>query len=52
VNSQQSILAPVKNQSCQIFTSDYALHWWDYEGGYDTVFAELGWNNTAAQEIG
>jgi hypothetical protein len=26
------------------FTSDYALYWFDYEAGYDTVFAEFGWN--------
>ena len=26
------------------FTSDYALYWFDYQAGYDTVFAELGWN--------
>jgi len=35
-----------------LFTADYVLHWWDYQIGYDTVFAELGWNNTVAQEIG
>ena len=28
----------------QLFTSDYALYWYDYEAGYDTVFAEFGWN--------
>jgi hypothetical protein len=50
--SQQTILSSVKNQSYQLFTSDYALYWWDYQGGYDTVFAQLGWNNTVAQEIG
>jgi len=27
-----------------LFTSDYALYWFDYKSGYDTVFAELGWN--------
>jgi hypothetical protein len=27
-----------------LFTSDYALYNFDYEAGYDTVFAELGWN--------
>ena len=27
-----------------LFTSDYALYWFDYEAGYDTVFAEFGWN--------
>ncbi len=26
------------------FTSDYALYWYDYKSGYDTVFAEFGWN--------
>ncbi len=35
-----------------LFTADYVLPWWDYQIGYDTVFAELGWNNTVAQEIG
>ncbi|XHH07692.1 MAG: hypothetical protein ACFCUE_08910 [Candidatus Bathyarchaeia archaeon] len=34
-----------------VMTSDYALYWWDYQGGYDTVFAELGWNNSVAQEV-
>ncbi len=28
----------------QLFTSDYALYWYDYEAGYDTVFAEFGMN--------
>ncbi|MFA5365432.1 MAG: hypothetical protein WC325_09670 [Candidatus Bathyarchaeia archaeon] len=35
-----------------LFTSDYGLYWWDYLSGYDFVLAQLGWNNTAAQEIG
>lgn len=25
-----------------VFTSDYALYWFDYEAGYSTVFVELG----------
>ena len=28
----------------QLFTSDYGLYWFDYQAGYDTVFAEYGWN--------
>ena len=28
----------------QLFTSDYALYWYDYEAGYDTVFAEFTMN--------
>jgi hypothetical protein len=31
-----------KNNSIPLFTSDYALYWWDYLGGYDTIFVELG----------
>jgi hypothetical protein len=27
-----------------LFTSDYALYWFDYRTGYDVVFAEFGWN--------
>ena len=26
-----------------LYTSDYALYWFDYKAGYDTVFAEFGW---------
>ncbi len=28
----------------QLFTSDYSLYWYDYLGGYDTVFAEFALN--------
>jgi hypothetical protein len=53
VASQQETLSQIRDQSTvNIFTSDYALHWWDYQGGYDVVLAHLGWNNTVAQEIG
>jgi hypothetical protein len=27
-----------------LYTSDYALYWFDYKAGYDTIFAEFGWN--------
>jgi hypothetical protein len=29
----------------QLFTSDYGLYWFDYQAGYDTIFAEYGWNS-------
>jgi hypothetical protein len=52
-NAMQTAANKVRNQSdLKLFTSDYALYWWDYKGGYDTVFAQLGWNNSVAQEIG
>jgi len=40
-----------KNTSLPIFTSDYALYWFDYLAGYDTVFVELGWNHSRTQQI-
>ena len=27
-----------------LFMSDYSLYWFDYQAGYDVVFAEFGWN--------
>jgi len=41
----------LKNTSVKICTSDYCLYWFDYLGGYDTMFAELGWNHSVAQQI-
>jgi hypothetical protein len=32
------------NSEYQLFTSDYSLYWYDYEAGYDTVFAEFALN--------
>jgi hypothetical protein len=58
VNRNQKTLEDLRrqwqliNRSFPLFTSDYALYWWDYQSGYDLVLAQLGWNNTVAQEIG
>ena len=35
-----------------LFTSDYALHWYDYLSGYDVVFSEFIGNNTRQIAIG
>lgn len=40
-----------KNKNLKTFTADYALYWWIYRSGYDTVFAELGWDLNAVQQI-
>ena len=34
------------------FVSDYALYWFDYLAGYDTVFAELGFSHNTIEHIG
>jgi hypothetical protein len=42
----------VKNQSAvNVFTSDYALYWFDYKAGYDAVLTQLGPNDNPKQEI-
>ena len=41
-----SIAKNFDNQTqVQLFTSDYGLYWYDFQAGYDTVFAEYGWNS-------
>ena len=35
---------PIYAGDSTLFTSDYALYWFDYKGGYDVVFGEFGWN--------
>ena len=42
----------LQNNNIPKFTSDYALYWFDYLAGYDTIFAELGWNHSTPQHIG
>ena len=41
-NGSYSITQSFPSQTnYQLFTSDYSLYWYDYEAGYDTVFAEF-----------
>jgi hypothetical protein len=42
----------LRKRHIPVFTSDYALYWFDYLAGYDTVFVELAWNNSKIQQIG
>jgi hypothetical protein len=41
----------VQNSGLSVFTSDYALYWFDYLAGFDAVFAELGWGHNRTQHI-
>jgi hypothetical protein len=41
----------LKNNSLPIFVSDYALYWFDYLSGYDTVLSQVGWNRSMPQDI-
>jgi hypothetical protein len=40
-----------KEAQITTFTSDYALYWFDYSGGYDVILAQLGWNHSYVQDI-
>jgi hypothetical protein len=52
VRSLNSILSHNINQtSVNLFTSDYGLYQWDYQAGYNTVFAELFGGQTDAQTL-
>jgi len=31
-------------EDISLFTSDYALYWFDYNAGYDVLLAQFGWN--------
>jgi hypothetical protein len=41
----------LKANATKIFTSDYALYWFDYLAGYDVVLGQVGWNLTLNQQI-
>ncbi len=41
----------LKDRQIPVVTSDFALYWYDYQAGFDVIFAELGWNNSRTQEI-
>jgi hypothetical protein len=37
------------NYAPRLFTADYGLYWFDYEAGYNAVFAEFGWDYSSGQ---
>lgn len=41
----------LENRSVKMFTSEYALHWYAYVGGWDVILTQIGWNDTVAQDI-
>jgi len=41
----------LKQYNITTITSDYALYWFDYLGGYDTLLAQFGWNESITQQI-
>ena len=38
-------------ENTPLFSSDYALYWFDYKAGYNAVFAEFGWNHSSQLNV-
>jgi len=53
VNGIESLTSTVdvKSRNLKMYTSDFALYWFDYLAGYDAVFVELGWNHSRTKHI-
>ena len=52
VSFQQATLSEVRNHSdATVFTSDYALYWFDYQSSYSTVFAQFVGNESRERHI-
>lgn len=52
VSSHQSTVNELRGYSdTALFTADYALYWYDYQSGYDTVFAEFVGNESRERHI-
>ena len=49
--TNSSLNTAIQGANVPLFTSDYALCWFDYKAGYDTVFTEFGWNNSRQMDI-
>jgi hypothetical protein len=41
----------LRHLNITVFTSDYALYWWDYQAGFDVILTQLGWNQSITQQI-
>jgi hypothetical protein len=46
----QKDMSFLKN-STTVFTSDYALYWFDYQAGYNVMLTQIGWNISLNQQI-
>jgi len=51
IQNDQTNINFLKTNQAKVFTSDYALMWFDYLSGYDVVLGQLGWNLSVTQQI-
>jgi hypothetical protein len=48
---EKSNIEALRVNSTKVFTSDYALYWFDYLSGYDVILGQIGWNYSLNQQI-
>jgi len=48
---KQTFINKLQNQTVKLFTSDFALYWFDYKIGYNTVFAQFVGNESRSRHI-
>jgi hypothetical protein len=51
VNEIEGIKTNYVPSNFRLFSSDYGLYWFDYLAGYDTIFAEFGWNHSRQLDV-
>ena len=51
VNEIEGIKTNYVPSDFRLFSSDYGLYWFDYLAGYDTIFAEFGWNHSRQLDV-
>jgi len=44
-------LQKLKNLKIPSITSEYALHWFSYQGGYNLLLSQIGWNISSSHSI-
>ncbi len=50
INRDKNNIDFLGNQTT-VFSSDYALYWFDYQAGYDVMLSQIGWNISLNQQI-
>ncbi len=51
IDNDKASIDFLKINQNKVFTSDYALMWYDYLSGYDVVLGQLGWNMSTTEQI-
>lgn len=51
IEIKETFINKLQNQTVKLFTSDFALYWFDYKIGYNAVFAQFVGNESRSRHI-